>query len=256
MPESSPDFRKKQAEFVAYIKDPSNNPLPEGAKYQRMDMYRELIFNNIVGFLSSNFPVLKKILAPAAWLALVQDFFVKHSCQTPYFAEIAEEFLDYLQHERKPKTGYPVFMLELAHYEWVEMALFIASIPAQKSANIADFLSDPNAFTVDLSPLAWPLVYQYPVHLIAPYFQPSEPTAKATFLVVYRNAKFEVKFMQLNAIVYRLLTTLQDSVVIDVSACLKAIAEEFSLPPASVVVGGITMIKNLATKEIIIFSPK
>ncbi len=64
-------------------------------------MYRELFFNNIEGFLSGNFPVLRKILDDQQWFALVQDFFAKHPCQSPYFSEIPEEFLDYLQNERE-----------------------------------------------------------------------------------------------------------------------------------------------------------
>ena len=119
------DFKSKQHEFAAYIRDPENNPVPADVKEQRMDMYRELFFNNIEGFLSGNFPVLRKILNDRQWFALAQDFFAKHPCKTPYFSQIPEEFLDYLQNERDSSEDLP-FMLELAHYEWVEMALSIA----------------------------------------------------------------------------------------------------------------------------------
>jgi uncharacterized protein len=69
------DFRIKQAEFAAYIRDPENQRLPVDVKPQRMVMYRELFFNNINSFLSSNFPVLRKILNDDEWQALAQDFF-------------------------------------------------------------------------------------------------------------------------------------------------------------------------------------
>ena len=113
-------FRLKQAEFAAYIRDAANNPPPADVDPQRMAMYHELFFNNIDSFLSSNFPVLRKILNDQEWLALAQDFFAVHRCRTPHFSEIAEEFLDYLQN--RENTGDYPFLLELAHYEWVEMA--------------------------------------------------------------------------------------------------------------------------------------
>ncbi len=119
------DFKAKQLEFASYIRDPENNPAPADVKQQRMDMYRELFFNNIEGFLSANFPVLRKILDGSRWIELVQDFYAKHPCKSPYFSEIPEEFLEYLQNERNNADDLP-FMFELAHYEWVEMALSIS----------------------------------------------------------------------------------------------------------------------------------
>ena len=98
--DSRVDFTSKQDEFTAYIRDPQNNPVPADVKESRMVMYRELFFNNIESFLSGNFPVLRKILSDQQWLALVQDFFVKHACQSPHFSQIPEEFLDYLQNEQ------------------------------------------------------------------------------------------------------------------------------------------------------------
>jgi hypothetical protein len=71
------DFKSKQAEFAAYIRDPQNNPVPADVKEQRMAMYRELFFNNIEGFLSGNFPVLRKILDDPQWFALAQGLFAK-----------------------------------------------------------------------------------------------------------------------------------------------------------------------------------
>ena len=64
------DFKSKQDEFSAYIRDPENNPVPADVKEQRMAMYRELFFNNIEGFLSGNFPVLRAILDDQKWFAL------------------------------------------------------------------------------------------------------------------------------------------------------------------------------------------
>ncbi len=200
------DFRSKQAEFAAYIRDPENNPVPVDVNEQRMAMYRELFFNNIESFLSGNFPVLRKLLDDCQWFALVQDFFAKHPCQSPYFSEIPEEFLSYLENERDGSGDFP-FMLELAHYEWVEMALSIAKENLTVSNMNPDNLLNSN---IALSPLASPLVYQYPVHKIAPEFLPIEAPELPTFLIVYRNIKDDVNFIEITPITYRLLEIIQE----------------------------------------------
>lgn len=243
-------FRSKQAEFVAYIRDPDSNPIPKGIKKQRMAMYRELMFNNVEGFLANNFPVLRKILDGLIWNALAQDFFLKHSCQSPYFSEIAEEFLNFLQNEREPKEGEPDFLLELAHYEWVEMALSIAT--DQPSENSAEFIAQPMAYHLALSPLAWPLVYQYPVHLIAPDFQPTQAPATPSYLVVYRNSEFAVKFLEINVMTYRMLEIIQAAAGgINSDSCFQRIIDESGLDREAVIEGGTSILKNLATLGVV-----
>ena len=242
------DFRSKQAEFAAYIRDPENNPVPADVKEQRMAMYRELFFNNIEGFLSGNFPVLRKILNDQQWLALAQDFFAKHPCQSPYFSQIPEEFLDYLQNERDSSDDLP-FILELAHYEWVEMALSIAREDVVASNQDLDNLLNRN---IALSPLAWPLAYQYPVQKIAPAFLPLEAPEQATFLIVYRNREDDVNFIEITPITYRLLEIIQGHENPLAEDCLKQVARESNHPDLEfIVAGGLQILKELAEKTII-----
>jgi hypothetical protein len=240
------DFKSKQDEFAAYIRDPENNPVPADVKVQRMFMYRELFFNNIEGFLSGNFPVLRKILNDQQWFKLVQDFFAKHPCQSPYFSQIPEEFLEYLQNERNSTEDLP-FMLELAHYEWVEMALSIAKEDVVVCN--PDHLLNQH---IALSPLAWPLAYQYPVHKIAPAFLPLEEPEQPTFLIVYRNSEDDVNFIEITPITYRLLEIIQEHEKPLAEDCLKQVARESNHPdPALIVAGGLQILKELAEKTII-----
>ncbi len=243
------DFKAKQAEFTSYIRDPINNPRPQDVKQERIDMYRELIFNNIEGFLSNNFPVLKAILEDSKWFELSQDFFIGHTCTTPYFSEIAEEFIDYLQNQRQNKTDYP-FLLELAHYEWVEMALSISK--EEITLNSDAFLTNLYQQKISLSPLAWPLVYQFPVQQIAPSFLPEVAPAIPTYLLVYRNISDDVNFIQISPITFRLLQILQDHESISCQSCLKQIAEESAHPdPEKIIDAGFEIMQDLADKNII-----
>ena len=242
------DFKAKQREFAAYIRDPENNPAPADVKEQRMSMYRELFFNNIEGFLSDNFPVLRKILTDRQWFALAQDFFAKHSCKTPYFLQIPEEFLDYLQNERDSPDDLP-FMLELAHYEWVEMALSIAIEELVVNQQSLDNLLEK---AVALSPLAWPLLYQYPVQKIGPAFLPLAAPEQPTFLIVYRNKVDDVSFIEITPITYRLLEIVQEHESLLVEDCLKQVVEESNHPdPEFIIAGGLQILKELAEKTII-----
>jgi hypothetical protein len=243
--EMSVDFKAKQLEFSAYIRDPENNPPPADVQPQRMAMYRELFFNNIDSFLSANFPVLRAILNDRQWFELGQDFFAKHSNQSPHFSEIPEEFLDYLQNERDSSEDFP-FMLELAHYEWVEMALSISKETV--SANCQNLDNQ----RIRLSPLAWPLAYQYPVQKISPAFLPETAPEQATFLVVYRNQDDEVNFIEITPITYRLLEIIQEHEEVLVADCLKQVAEELNHPNTEMIIsGGLQILKELAEKTVI-----
>ena len=242
------DFNSKQREFAAYIRDPHNNPAPADVKASRMTMYRELFFNNIDGFLSGNFPVLKRILDDSQWQALTEDFYAKHACLTPYFLQIPAEFLDYLQNERDSSEDFP-FMLELAHYEWVEMALSIS-----QEEGVAGYQDLDNLLNcrVAVSPLAWPLAYQYPVHKIAPGFLPLEPPAQPTFLIVYRDLNDDVNFIEITPLTYRLLEIIQEQKQPLVEDCLKQVVEESKHPDSAVIIaGGLQILKDLAEKGIV-----
>lgn len=195
-----------QQAFTAHIRDPEQAPAPDGVEDRRMKIYRDLFFNNIQSLLAGNFPVLRDLYGEAGWRVLVRDFYATHRCRTPLFPEIAREFLQYLQDERGARPEDPPFLLELAHYEWVELALDLD----ERSAD--DLGADPDGDLLEGRPVLNPLIrllsYRYPVHRIRPDFQPAEPPPQATHLLVYRNRDDEVKFMQLNAVTEGLLERL------------------------------------------------
>lgn len=245
-----PSLTEQQFAFAAFIRDPLSHPAPGDVDPDRMAMYRELFFNNINSFLASGFPVLKKILSETQWTAMVQDFFAGHKSQTPYFAEIAEEFLSFLHNERTAQPDDPPFLLELAHYEWVESALSIAE--GEAPARDPRFLGDPLSHPVILSELAWPLTFRFPVHRIAPDFQPNEPPEQPTYLTVFRDDDDEVRFMEINAVTYRLLQLIQEKPTVAARDLLQQIADELEHPNPSVVMeGGAATLKELQERSVV-----
>jgi len=244
------DFKAKQLEFATYIRDSESVAVPSDVSKDRMDIYRQLFFNNLDNFLCSTFPVLHQITNDEDWVALVQDFFVKHPCHTPYFSEIPEEFLDYLQNERQNQDDFP-FMLELAHYEWAEMALAIAKEDSPAESVCPDGVLQK---IIGLSPVAWPLAYQYPVQRISPEFLPEQAPEQPTFLVVYRDNADDVHFLEVTPVTYRLLELVQEhegGVVAE--ACLKQLAIEMQHPqPEQVLANGLQVLQGLIEKGVVL----
>lgn len=242
------DFRAKQAEFAAYIRDPLHNPPPADVQPERMAVYQELFFNNIDSFLSTNFPVLRSLLNDQQWESLARDFYAHHACHTPYFSEIAEEFLAYLSSRNSP-DDFP-FICELAHYEWVEMALAIA----QEEPQFADqaVIDSLEQHSLMVSPLAWLLAYQYPVQQISANYLPQTPPAQPTYLVVYRDQQDAVHFMQPAPVTFRLLQLFQQQPQTAQEAIKQLALELPGADPKRLLQQGISSLQMMAAKGIVI----
>lgn len=219
-----PAFLRAQMEFAAHIRDPEHRQRPADVEERRMAIYRDLFYNNVEGFVSSGFPVLRSLYEDRAWQRLVRSFFVHHRCKTPYFLEIAQEFLRYLEHEHPTDPADPPFLVELAHYEWVELALQIAECREE------DVDADPDGDLLDgtpcLSPLAWPLAYQWPVHRIGPGWQPDPVVDAPTLLLLRRRPDGTVHFSELSPLAYRLVQLLGGTPAPNGGQCLQQLAAE------------------------------
>jgi hypothetical protein len=250
MPEQQHGFQATQRAFSAYIRDPQRNPLPADVKPERMHMYRELFYNNVSGFLENGFPVLHSLLDSAAWQSLVEDFFARHLSRTPLFTGIPEEFLDYLHNERAACSADPPFLLELAHYEWVELALAIAEAEPPRPQPARE--RDPLAQTLVLSPLAWPLAYRFPVHRISSDFQPETPPDAPTCLAVYRDRNDQVHFVETNPPTHRLLLILRDRGPIAAMDCMTLIANELGQSsPERLLAHGAELLRDLMGRSVV-----
>lgn len=200
-------FIETQKLLADHLRDPDCHVAPANIEERRLKIYRDLIFKNIESFISGGFPILRTLYSEADWQQLVRSFIRTHQAESPYFLEVSQEFLRYLQEEHQPRDCDPGFMLELAHYEWVELALDVSqeSIPRERP-RLAD--AELLQRLPQVSPLAWCLSYQYPVHQIGEFYQPEEAPEQPTFLIVYRNRADEVGFMASNAMTVRLLNLL------------------------------------------------
>ncbi len=231
---NQPSFIDTQYQFSGNIRDPENTPAPTDIEPRRMTIYRELFYNNIEGFIANGFPVLRQITSDENWHNMIRDFMVKHRCKTPIFHEISREFMAYLENERDLSHD-PVFIKELAHYEWVELALSVLDIDAEEPVTI-DRKQDILDLSLKLSPLAWSLAYTFPVHQIGPDFQPDKPNEQPIYLLVYRAVDDKITFLELNPVSARLIDLLNEGLTAYTAS--KQIAEELQHPEPQVVIEG------------------
>ena len=244
---SQPAFQRAQFELAAHIRNPQSNPAPEGIEDRRLEIYRSLFFNNIEAFIANGFPILKSITDPERWTIMIRDFVHRHQSHSPYFLDIGAEFLHYLESERISQPQDPVFMLQLAHYEWVELALDVSVIDFPEVREEGDFLEDQPV----VSPLVWVMSYNYPVHLIGPDYQPEEESADTTHIAIYRDRQMQVGFMEINLATKRLLEIL-DQHRLTGRAALHQLAAELEYSNADAILKfGADLFSQLRSKDII-----
>lgn len=247
-----PEFQQKQYAFAAHIRDPHNVPAPEGIEDRRMSIYRELFFNNIRNLLSNMFPVLKKLHTQQRWNVLIRQFMIRHQAHTPYFLRLPQEFLGFLQDEYEPRDDDFAFLVELAHYEYTELALSISE--AVNDMQGIDPDGDLLANIPVKSELTWVYAYQFPVHRITTDYLPEKPGEQAIYLAVYRKADDKVGFLELNSMTAQLLNTLGDNENnLTGEQVLRALAQEMNYPDVdSLIAHGAAALEQMRQLEILI----
>lgn len=247
---SVPDnFQSQQYAFTRHIRDPEHEPAPADVEDRRMAIYRRLLFNNVANFMANAFPVLCKLTSDDRWQAMMRDYFNRHQSRTPLFPRMPQEFLEYLEHERDCVDD-PPWMLELAHYEWMETAMAID--PRDIDWQRIDPAADPLEGIPAMNPLASPLTYQWPVHQISLSYIPTEPPDQPTYLVVYRNTDDKVRFMDMNPVTARLVELMNSQPDIGRNL-LEKIAAELNHPnPEVVISGGADILHTLHERNIVL----
>lgn len=242
-------LKAQQQQLTNFVRDPDNNIGPGDVESRRLKIYKELFFNNIEGFLSAGFPVCRTLYSDAHWDTLVRDFMREHYCSSPYFMEIAEEFISYVSEQRQTAEFDPPFLLELAHYEWLELVLDVSTHELAPKLDAINVLDD----ALSLSPLALNVAYRYPVHMIGHDFQPQQPSEEPTYIVVFRNRQDEIEFMALNAMTARLLTLLNEAGdAISGRDVLAVLAQEAGIAEDAILGFGSETIEQLYRRDIIV----
>ncbi len=235
------ELARLQKAFTEHLRNPDVVQVPPGLDPRRVGVYSELIFNNLSALLTEFFPVIKGIVGEAHWRRLIRDFFISHQAETPYFPKLSEEFVHYLS-SRQMQPEDPGFLLELAHYEWVELHLFWHEQDPPDSPLPEDELAQT---PIRLSPVAEPIAYEYPVHRIGPDYLPDAPGEAPTFLLVFRDTNESVRFFELQPLTFEFLEALQDNPGLRPGDWLDDIGVRLGVAdPASFQENGLNMLKQ------------
>ncbi len=238
-------FQEYQAQFTAHIRNPQANKKPARVVDSRMAVYREIVFNNILASVSACFPVCRQILGARAWRKLVRGFFADHGSDTPFFREIPAQFLKYLS-----MLTIPEHLKQLAHYEWAELHLSALHAETPPLSTQTDLLNERPI----LNPAHLLLAYDYPVHMLSKRHKTAEPVP--TYILMYRDDKFEIKFIVLNAITHQLLNQVQQQAISGKQALLE-IAQSLHHPqPETIVQFGQQILQDLLQQGAVVGSQK
>ncbi|OIR06632.1 hypothetical protein GALL_112390 [mine drainage metagenome] len=248
MTNALPSFQRYQQAFCAHLRDPMCKPQPEGVPTERMAVYKEIVFNNLFESVSACFPVAQKVLGKRAWLKLTKTFLREHSASSPLFREIPEEFLEFLA----TQADLPPYLVNLCHYEWVELQVMFmsATVDANDEPYKIDTTGDLLTRQAVFTPAMQLLSYDYAVQKIAPRHIPKEKCS--THLLVYRNTDDIVKFIELNAVTYKLIELLQQEAMTSEHA-LTMIASELKHPQPEIIIQfGLEMLEQLRSQGVIL----
>ncbi|MCF4010309.1 HvfC family RiPP maturation protein [Rheinheimera sp. UJ63] len=241
-----------QRDFAKAIRNPDKPPSAVATLApERLQVYQELFFNNVRGFIDNAFPVLHSLYPAKAWLALQTAFFRDYACHSPYFLHIAEQFVSFLQQYTLTAED-PPFLAELAHYEWAE--LYVGTVKATQAVEplAAD---DVSTAALALSELALLSAYQFPVQQISKDFQPSTPGELQCFLI-YRDLADEVIFVSLNQATLLLLNNIQQQPGQPLSEHIQQLAPMLpQLSPAQLTAAALPLLQQWATAGAIVRAP-
>jgi len=239
-PKQTPVFQQLQQQLTQHIRDPENSPyfsknaqnlpglggLP--VAQERLNTYAELFYNNVFNFYSQLFPTLYALEGETRFHEICREFMQKHQAQTPLFHEVGQEFIQFLQNEFTPTQADPTYFLELAHFEWASVAVAIEPLEGPLNPGNLQF----NWQTpYQLSPVAWPLAYQWPVHKIDETSPLDLPLPDLpTTLLIYRDDLDEVQTLALSPILFELITLFMDNHSHTAQTLLEQLAEQTQQP--------------------------
>jgi hypothetical protein len=249
MTKEIPSFQQYQQAFTAHIRDPRNQPRPKNVKAKGMNVYKEIVFNNLFESVSACFPVAQNVIGKRAWLKLVRGFFREHSSSTPIFRKIPEEFLAYLSNMNAlAPESFPPYLTSLCHYEWVE--LLVSTMADEADKRVINAIGDLRLNQPIFAHTMQLLNYEYAVQKISPRYKPTEKVN--TQLLIYRNADFEVKFIELNTVTYRLIEILKQEKAYCEQA-LTMLAKEINQPQTeSIIQFGLAILEDLRSQGVIL----
>lgn len=240
------DFQQQQQAFCNRIRDPEKYPVPPGIETERMQVYEALLFDGVESMLKNSFPVLHSLMDVETFQQLARDFFKLHACKVPLFHEAPMALVEYLELHAEKYPTYP-FLYELAHYEWMEVALSLSDAPLP-AFQAGDVLKNIPVLT----PYFGVWQYQYPVHDIQGNKPPILPAEEPFYVLGFRDADQKVHFLSLTPWSAHLIEQLSTNNSLTGEALLQKMVEVTALEEDRLIKHGKALLQEWVEQEIVL----
>lgn len=237
-----------QKKFSDHIRDPENNPAPDGIEDRRMAIYRRLFFNNLSSLFGKNFPIARKVVSDEQWRGMIRAFMISHRPTTPLFPDIGREFVRFLAEHPEHYEQWP-WLAEICHWQ------FLATSVRNDEAELAEVSADPQGNLLTEHPVVNPTLrlaqYRWPVHRIRAGGPAVEPAQ--VVLAIFRKPDDRVGRMQINAVTGRLIELLQENPGSSGQLCLERLAGEIGhANPAKIIEHGEGILESLLRQSAVL----
>ncbi|MEC7547891.1 MAG: putative DNA-binding domain-containing protein [Pseudomonadota bacterium] len=229
----------------AFARDIRTDGADEFGDQPGLKIYRELFFNNVCGFLDSTFPVCREAVGDVTWSDYSRRFFSDHKCSSPLFLEISEEFLGWLAAQSDILRAYP-YLAELAHYEWLELAVDVMDVDGWQPSTEVEFSS---VAPVEINPASVAACYHHAVHQVSG----TNPEVAATLsaFIVYRDSMDKVRFLNCTPLSLMILENLRETPSQTPVEAVKAVMESAGISGEAAVEGGLQVLQDWLRQGVI-----
>lgn len=213
-------FQATQQQFCNWIRSPQSE-LPKALPAERMQIYRDLLFNNVCSFINLVYPVTRAILPELQWQKLLNEFFQKAKCDSPFYNDISLQFREYLTDWQHTSLKEYPWLAELLQFEWLELYLDTVEIEKRIVTRQDEW---------QLNTQVWVLVYQYPVYQWSSSMSISDVVPMPSAIIVWRNNQDHICLERLSPLFAMLIEQLNQKELVepDIKKLIKVTFPDFS----------------------------
>lgn len=194
--EHKPSLKEIQAEFTNAIRHNDVKLMSGNISPQRLGVYSRLVRNNTLGFIDRCYVQLPQHLSPEEWLAVKEKFIREGKAHSPFFQDIAGEFLNFC----RENGCMPPHLLELMDFENAQLLAEVSmtTVPSEFEWDNDTIMQFSGAAELR----------QYETHFLRSNFKQFEQ--EPSNVLVWRDAEFGIYHNTLEELDFFLLSSLQE----------------------------------------------
>ncbi|HDL4284659.1 TPA: putative DNA-binding domain-containing protein [Mannheimia haemolytica] len=194
--EHKPLLKEIQAEFANAIRHNDVKLMSGNISPQRLGVYSRLVRNNTLGFIDRCYVQLPQHLSPEEWVAVKEKFIREGKAHSPFFQDIAGEFLNFC----RENGCMPPHLLELMDFENAQLLaeVSMATVPSEFELDNDTIMQFSGAAELR----------QYAVNFIRSEFKQFD--FEPTNVLIWRDTEFGIYYNRLEELDFFLLSSLQE----------------------------------------------